>query len=256
MSTPLWQHPLMASLEDGALRPGGLALTRKAYDSLKISSSTHVLDAGCGTGVTGEFLQQEYGATVTGLDLSSQNTLQTSERNIPVVQGTVEQLPFSDAAFHIVNCDCVLSLSSSLETSILEFSRVLCAGGTLVLSDLYRRVEQTGQPALTTSCASMNNVKQPDTHRARTKEVSSECTTGGCSSSPIQLKQLFAALTKAGFTHTCSTDCTKELKELTAKLIFSGIASCCQNNANPAASRTATYDKSIGYIQVKAVRKE
>ena len=103
MSTPLWQHPLMATLEDGALRPGGLALTRKAYDGLKLSPSTRVLDAGCGTGVTGEFLQQEYEVHVTGLDLSSQNTLQTHKRHIPVVQGTVEQLPFSDAAFPIAS---------------------------------------------------------------------------------------------------------------------------------------------------------
>lgn len=249
MSTPLWQHPLMATLEDGALRPGGLALTRKAYDSLKISSSTHILDAGCGTGVTGEFLQQEYGAHVTGLDLSSQNTLQTRERHIPVVQGTVEQLPFSDAAFHIVNCDCVLSLSSSLETSILGFSRVLRAGGTLILSDLYRRGEDVGLSAPTTYCDIPQEV-------ARTERSRSSCTVGGCSSSPIELKQLFAVLMKAGFTNTCSTDCTKELKELTAKLIFSGIATCCQGNTNSAKGSTAPYDKNIGYIQIKAVKKE
>ncbi|MFA9393620.1 MAG: DVU_1556 family methyltransferase [Halodesulfovibrio sp.] len=249
MSTPLWQHPLMATLEDGALRPGGLALTRKAYDGLKLSPSTRVLDAGCGTGVTGEFIQQEYGVHVTGLDLSAQNTLQTCEKHIPVVQGTVEQLPFSDAAFHIVNCDCVLSLSSSLETSILEFSRVLCAGGTLVLSDLYRRGKHVGLSAPTTYCDLPQEV-------ARAERSSSSCAVGGCSSSPIELKQLFAVLMKAGFTHTCSTDCTKELKELTAKLIFSGIASCCQGNTNTAQSLTASYDKSIGYIQIKAVKKE
>ncbi|WP_051176990.1 DVU_1556 family methyltransferase [Halodesulfovibrio aestuarii] len=246
MSTPLWQHPLMATLEDGALRPGGLSLTRKTYDNLKISSPMRVLDAGCGTGITGKFLQQEYSAIVTGLDLSYQNTLQTRERQLPVVQGTVEQLPFPNATFHIVNCDCVLSLSNSLETTILEFSRVLCAGGTLLLSDLYRRKEQTEQTVATPNISS----------EVAPIPVNSESENNSCSSSPLQLKKLFAALTQAGFVYTSSTDCTKELKELTAKLIFSGIAPCCQSDANTADSRTKTFDKSIGYIQIRALKKE
>ncbi|SIO11958.1 DVU_1556 family methyltransferase [Halodesulfovibrio marinisediminis] len=244
MSTPLWQHPRMATLDGGVLRPGGLALTRRTYDSLRIATSTRILDAGCGTGITGEFLQQEYGAHVTGLDLSSQNTLLTNEKNIPTVQGTVEQLPFSDASFHIVNCDCVLSLCNSLETAIAEFSRVLCADGTLVLSDLYKRQEHNMQSAQL-CCGSSGQKIPTQTHK--------KSSTNGCSSSPIKLKELFETLTKAGFTHTCSTDCTKELKELTAKLIFSDIATCCQSNTQ---DRPSAYDRSIGYIQVKALKKE
>lgn len=240
MSTALWQHPLMATLEDGALRPGGLALTQKTYDKLGITAATNILDAGCGNGTTGAFLKQQYGAQVTGLDLSYANTQQTSLRSVPVLQGSIDNLPFCDAAFDVVNCDCVLSLSHSLQDAVTECSRVLCTGGMLLLSDLYRRTDQ--QQAHRTC------------HTAP-KCVSQKSISAGCASSPLQLNQLFAVLRKAGFTHTCSTDCTKELKELTAKLIFSGIATCCSDSGNPETRHTARYDKSIGYIQIRAVKK-
>lgn len=239
MSTPLWQHPLMASLEDGALRPGGLQLTRTAYDKLNISSATRILDAGCGNGTTAQFLQQHYGAHVTTIDLSEQNTKQAHQKSLCTVQASVDHLPFCDTTFHIVNCDCVLSLCSSVETAVAEFSRVLCSGGMLILSDLYRRTQPT-------SCS--HSLKAD-----ATPEPTASCSnTGGCSSNPLSLPKLLKTLANAGFMHTSSTDCTKELKELTAKLIFSGITPCCSKNSQDC---SASYDKTIGYIQVNAEKK-
>lgn len=226
MSTPLWQHPLMATLEEGALRPGGFALTRSTYDKLDITPSTQILDAGCGIGATSKFIQENYHASIVGIDTSYTNIQQTQARGIPALQGTITQLPFHTAAFHIVNCDCVLSLSNSLPTALAEFSRVLCPDGILIFSDLYYRKQHTA-PAGTSKT--------------------------GCASSPLQLKTVSAALAATKFTHITSTDHTKELKELTAKLIFSGIKPCCSGNS---AQQTTPYDKNIGYMQVVATKKE
>lgn len=238
MSTPLWQHPLMASLEDGALRPGGLQLTRTAYDKLNISSATRILDAGCGNGTTAQFLQQHYSAHVTTIDLSEQNTKQAHQKALCTVQASVDHLPFCDNAFNIVNCDCVLSLCNSVETAVAEFFRVLSTGGMLILSDLYRRAQ-------TPSCS--------HAPKAAPIEHTASCSnTSGCSSNPLSLPKLFKILTNAGFTHTSSTDCTKELKELTAKLIFSGITPCCSKNSQDCST---SYDKTIGYIQINAEKK-
>lgn len=239
MSTPLWQHPLMASFEDGALRPGGLQLTRTAYDKLKISSATRILDAGCGNGTTAQFLQQHYGAHVTTVDLSEQNTKQAHQKSLRTIQASVDYLPFCDNTFHIVNCDCVLSLCSSIETVIEEFSRVLRPEGKLILSDLYKR----SQPSLCISSNNANATAEPNQPSSPAKS---------CSSNPLSLPNLFKAFTKAGFTHTSSIDCTKELKELTAKLIFSGITPCCSKNSQDCST---LYDKTIGYIQINAEKK-
>ena len=257
MSTPLWQHPRMASLEDGALRPGGLALTRKVYDRLAVSPTMHILDAGCGTGATGEFLQQQYGVRVTGLDLSPQNTALTTARHIPAVQGTIEHLPFSDASFHMVNCDCVLSLCTSIETTIAEFSRVIRPDGMLVLSDLYRRAGYRTQPCGTNSSPAATENTTQKIHTAASCHPHTNTHTGGCSSAPVDVQRLTAALAATGFAHIDSIDCTKELKELTAKLIFSGIAPCCPAaHAEQASNATPQYDKHIGYIHLTAVKKE
>lgn len=226
MSTPLWQHPLMATLEDGALRPGGLSLTQHTYSKLDITPSTQILDAGCGIGATSEFIQKSYHASVIGIDISHTNIQQTQARGVTALQGTLAQLPFHDATFHIVNCDCVLSLCNSLPAVLSEFSRVLCPSGVLVFSDLY--------------CRKQHHAPAGASH-------------AGCASSPLQLEAVSDALAAASFAHITSSDHTKELKELTAKLIFSGIKSCCAGNS---AQQTTSYDKNIGYIQVVATKKE
>ena len=52
------------------IRPGGLALTGRAADVCQLGPGDRVLDVGCGTGATAQFLQAQYGATVIGMDRS------------------------------------------------------------------------------------------------------------------------------------------------------------------------------------------
>jgi SAM-dependent methyltransferase len=50
-------------------------------------------------------------------------------------------------------CECVLSLVADYRTTLEEFHRVLQPGGTLIVTDLYRRAtEQEGEAALPAHC--------------------------------------------------------------------------------------------------------
>ena len=53
------------------LRPGGEALTRRLLSLGGEMRNRRVLDLGCGTGETARLLAREFGAVVTGADLSA-----------------------------------------------------------------------------------------------------------------------------------------------------------------------------------------
>ena len=59
-------------LEVEILHPGGLALAQELAELCKIQTGTEVLDVACGTGETGCFLTERFGARVVGLDWSRQ----------------------------------------------------------------------------------------------------------------------------------------------------------------------------------------
>ena len=219
MSMPLWQHPLMHTFADGALRPGGLERTKKTYDTLALPKGASILDAGCGTGITGVFLQKTYDARVTGIDSSQEHVLQTQAKGIAAILGRIEQLPFASGTFSITNCDCVLSLASDTQSTLQEFNRVLLPNGLLVLSDLYRRTQSSRR--LTSA--------------------------SGCEKKALSLYDLKAMLTASGFTLLRLIDCTKDLKELTAKLIFTGIKTGCSSG-----ECSTSYNPDIGYLQIIA----
>lgn len=212
----------MHTFSDGALRPGGLERTKKTYDTIALPQGVNILDAGCGTGVTGAFLQEAYGACVTGIDSSRKHVMQAQARGIHALLGRIEQLPFTSGTFSITNCDCVLSLVSDAQSTLQEFNRVLLPNGLLVLSDLYQRTQ---------SSRKLNSVS-------------------GCEKKALSLYDLKKKLTASGFTLFQSIDCTKDLKELTAKLIFAGIKTSCGSDGC-----TTSYNPDIGYIQIIAGKK-
>lgn len=221
MSEPLWQHPLMHTLSEGALRPGGLERTRKTYDTLALPKGAGILDAGCGTGVTGAFLQKTYGVHVTAIDISQEHVMQARAKGISALRGRIENLPFAADTFSVVNCDCVLSLATDIQSTLQEFNRVLLPEGLLVLSDLYRRSQSQ-------------------------KKLSGS----GCEKNALSLSKLEQFFATTNFTLLKGIDCTKDLKELTAKLIFAGVKTTCNSE-----KCTTAYNPDIGYIQLIAGKK-
>jgi len=106
-------------------------------------SQATILDAGCGTGMTGLALQQAGFKMIDGLDLSPESVklaaLCGAYRNV-VEHSLAQPLPFVDAAYDGIQCVGVFTYLSEPESVLREFARVTRPGGTLIFtqrSDLY-----------------------------------------------------------------------------------------------------------------------
>jgi len=123
------------------IRPGGLNLTQQALASSKLPAGSRILDVGCGTGVTVEYLLYEHVIQPVGIDSSSMLVAQGKLRDaaLPLLRGDAGTLPFSDASFDGVLLECTLSLVRDCERVLKECHRVLKPLGRLIVTDLYAR---------------------------------------------------------------------------------------------------------------------
>jgi SAM-dependent methyltransferase len=101
-----------------------------------------VLDAGCGEGYLGRVLARQ-GATVTGID-SSANLIEAASAkslndilSVSFDVGTVDDLPYEDEAFDLVVCNHLMNDLRDPSKAIAEFSRVVRAGGRLIILMLH-----------------------------------------------------------------------------------------------------------------------
>lgn len=96
----------------------------------------HVLEVGCGTGVTARLLERRYGWRVTPTDLSAEG-LRHAHANgcLRLVRCDALRLPFPDHSFDaLVTLDMLVHLEPGLEKqALVEFARVLRPGGIFVL---------------------------------------------------------------------------------------------------------------------------
>ena len=123
------------------LHPGGLDLTDRLLAAAGLQSGAAVLDVGCGAGATTAHLADDHGLTVTGLDASRERIEQTTAArpDLDFVAGRAEALPFEDASFDAVLCECVLSTLDDPAAALAEMARVLRPEGAALLSDVYVR---------------------------------------------------------------------------------------------------------------------
>lgn len=115
-------------------------------DWTKIS---RVLDVGCGSGKAvckvAEHLAQKNGAIVCGCDLST-GMLQEGikENTIPAkacfLSASAHALPFREDSFDVLLCTIAFHHFSIPNLALEEFRRVLCAGGTGLIVDLFRDI--------------------------------------------------------------------------------------------------------------------
>lgn len=83
----LFENPIFDELFDGAIRPGGLSITKRAMELCKFEKGAKILDVGCGYGATVEYLQNNYDVEAMGIDLS---TVLIEKGKLPGVRHLVE----------------------------------------------------------------------------------------------------------------------------------------------------------------------
>jgi SAM-dependent methyltransferase len=179
------------------IRPGGFYLTRLALDRCGFKPGAKVLDVGCGTGATVEYLIQ-CGIDAVGIDPSEALLEAGRRRNpgLPLMHGSGESIPFAGCAMDGVFAECSLSLISDTERAIFEMHRVLKSGGWLVLTDVYVR-----------NAAFINELRL--------------LPLGCCVTGALPGEEFARKLVLQGFDVILWEDHTKLLKELTARLIWS-----------------------------------
>ncbi|MDR1702335.1 MAG: class I SAM-dependent methyltransferase [Sporomusaceae bacterium] len=123
------------------LHPGGEALTERLLNYCQLAPAAQVLDLGCGTGKTVEYLKIKYGLDAVGIDLDAEKIAE-GKKNLPTLKllaASAANLPFPDASFDTIIAECSLSVIEDTVSVLREINRVLLPGGKLALSDVYAR---------------------------------------------------------------------------------------------------------------------
>jgi ubiquinone/menaquinone biosynthesis C-methylase UbiE len=109
----------------------------------EIVADKSVLEVGCGMGTHAALLAKA-GARLTAIDLTERAVEMTKRRfevfGLPgnIQRADAEELPFPNASFDTVWSWGVIHHSSSMETCLSEITRVMKAGGRLLLMVYYR----------------------------------------------------------------------------------------------------------------------
>jgi ubiquinone/menaquinone biosynthesis C-methylase UbiE len=94
-----------------------------------------VLDAGCGTGgMLRRLARWRSDLRLRGLDVSPLACERAAASGLDVSEGSIEHLPFADGEFAAITSLDVLTQIETPLLALLEFSRCLRPGGTLVLN--------------------------------------------------------------------------------------------------------------------------
>jgi len=179
------------------IRPGGLDLTRQALACSKLPAGSRILDVGCGTGVTVEYILHECAMQAVGLDLSPMLVARGKRRDasLTVILGDAGAIPFCDASFDGVLLECTLSLMRDRERVLNECRRVLKPLGRLMVSDVYTR-----NPAAIGALRSLS--------------------LQSCLKGALDKNQFIHECSVAGFESWCFEDRSEMLRDFAAQIIW------------------------------------
>jgi ubiquinone/menaquinone biosynthesis C-methylase UbiE len=139
-----YQQDVVALVLGESYHPGGLDLTRHLAQTLGLRPGQRVLDVASGPGTTALLLAEEFGVQVDGVDLGETSVARAraaaTERGLsgPVhfQVGDAERIPFGDATFDAVVCECAFCTFPAKSVAAAEFARVLRPGGRVGLTDV------------------------------------------------------------------------------------------------------------------------
>ncbi|MEV4538930.1 methyltransferase domain-containing protein [Asanoa sp. NPDC049518] len=139
-----YQSDAVALILGDSYHPGGLALTRRLADVLRLRDGQRVLDVAAGTGTSALLLAEEFGVRVDGVDLGERSvaTATRAADNAGLADrvrfrvGDAERIPFPDNTFDAVVCECAFCTFPDKATAATELARVLKPGGRLGITDV------------------------------------------------------------------------------------------------------------------------
>ncbi len=210
-----WEHPTLRAVAGATLRPGGLALTRRALELAArlagLPQGARVADVGCGPGETVALLR-ERGLTAVGLDLSASLLAEARGRDgaMPLIRADAGAdaevgLPLRTASLDGAFCECVLSVLPGRQAVLAELARALRPGGVLAWSDLYVRDGRTADAR-----------RGADGGEPRCSAPRS------CLAGAIPRAAMEGMLQRTGFTVLAFEDHSRLLAELAGRLLFAG----------------------------------
>ncbi|SKC46600.1 DVU_1556 family methyltransferase [Maledivibacter halophilus] len=143
-SISVYESKEIRDVTGDTIRPGGFGLTDKGVEVCKFNNNDRVLDIGCGTGATVEYLRRKYKLKAEGIDPSQKLLSEAKIKNpkLKLYKGYGEELPYEEGKMDGIFCECTLSLMKDKDKAIEEIHRVLKPGGYLFISDVYARRPQ------------------------------------------------------------------------------------------------------------------
>ena len=142
----LYESDFARLLLGDSFHPGGTKLTERLGELLGLDAQSRVLDIASGTGTSALVLAERFSCEVVGVDYGSHNvekanaaaTARGVDKRVSFRTGDAERLPFPDASFDAVICECAFCTFPEKTAAAAEFARVLRSGGGIGLSDLTR----------------------------------------------------------------------------------------------------------------------
>jgi arsenite methyltransferase len=146
----VFANPAVRWLLDDELHPGGEQLTRRLLSMVHPRPGERLLDVATGAGTTAILAAREYGCAAVGIDVGDQAIAGARSAATDADRGALVSfevadagsLPFADASFDVVVCECALCTFPDKLTALSEMRRVLAPGGRLALSDVVADHEQ------------------------------------------------------------------------------------------------------------------
>jgi arsenite methyltransferase len=148
-----YSSDIVALVLGTSYHPGGLTLTRHLAHLVGLQPGHRVLDVASGPGATAVLLAEEHDVVVDGVDLGEASVDRAAQaaqaagltHRVRFRVGDAERLPFDDATFDAIICECAFCTFPDKPGAAAEFARVLKPGGRLGLTDV--TVAAAGLPA-------------------------------------------------------------------------------------------------------------
>ena len=125
------------------LHPGGFALTKRTAELGGLKEGLTVLDVSSGRGTQSIYYSKEFGAHVTGLDISEE-MVQTATANahkaglddtVHFMTGDSQSLPFENDTFDVVINECAVGIPDDSQKVLNEMVRVAKPGGIILIHE-------------------------------------------------------------------------------------------------------------------------